>query len=169
MLMGIWPHWKAVTISGAKGLSGYHWWVSYACSPGCDSYKTQEITAQAITLRTSWYQSDESHCPNIDSDIEMTIKSCVPCMEAQKNPLQIMDSNWTYPAKPWSRVHVDFTSPINGQRFLVGLDALSKWPDIFPMKNIDTFSTINILKRLFSQYVLPEILVSDNGTQFTSE
>ena len=29
--------------------------------------------------------------PNVDSDIEKTVKSCVPCMEAQKNPLQL----WT--------------------------------------------------------------------------
>ena len=37
------------------------------------------------------------------------------------------------------------------------------------MKNTDTFSTISILKRLFSQHGLPETLVSDNGTQFTSQ
>ena len=66
--------------------------------------------------------------PNIDSDIEKTIKSCVPCMEAQKNPPRIMDSHWTYP------VHVDFAGPINGQSFLIVVDAHSKWPVIFPMK-----------------------------------
>ena len=37
------------------------------------------------------------------------------------------------------------------------------------MKNTDTHSTINILKQILSQHVRHETLVSDNGTQFTSE
>ena len=32
--------------------------------------------------------------PNVDSDIEKTVKSCVPCREAQKNPSKIVDSHW---------------------------------------------------------------------------
>ena len=49
------------------------------------------------------------------------------------------------------------------------VDAHSKWLVIFPIQNADTRSTIAILKRLFSQYDLPETLVSDHISQFTSE
>ena len=42
-------------------------------------------------------------------------------------------------------------------------------PEIFPMQQTDTQSTITVLRRLFSQHGLPENLVSDNGSQFTSE
>ena len=107
--------------------------------------------------------------PNIDSDIEKTIKNRVPCMEAQKNPPRIIDSHWTYLEQPWSKIHMDFVGPINGLSFLVVVDAHSKWPEVFPMKNTVTLSSISILIRLFNQHGQPETLVFDNGTQFTSE
>ena len=88
------------------------------------------------------------------------VYSCVPCVEAPKNPPQILDSHLTYPEQPWFQIHVDYAGPINGLSFLVVVDAHSKLPEIFPMKNLDTHSTITILKQL---------LVSDNGTRFTSE
>ena len=107
--------------------------------------------------------------PNIDTDIERTVKRCIQCMEAQKNPPRIVDSHWTYLEQPWSRIHVDFAGPINGLSFLVAVDAHSKWPEIFPMQQTDTQSTITVLRRLFSQHGLPETLVSDNGSKFMSE
>ena len=42
------------------------------------------------------------HGPNVDSDIEKTVKSCVSFMEAQKNPPRIVESHWTYPKQPWA-------------------------------------------------------------------
>ena len=39
--------------------------------------------------------------PNIDTDIEHTVKRFIQCMEAQKNPPRIVDSHWTYPGQPW--------------------------------------------------------------------
>ena len=107
--------------------------------------------------------------PNIDIDIERTVKRCIECMEMQKNPTRIVDSHWTYPEQPWSRIHVDFAGSINGLSFLVVVDAHSKWPEIFPMQQTDTQSTITVHRRLFSQHGFPETLVSDNGSQFMSE
>lgn len=55
-------------------------------------------------------------------------------MEAQKNPTRNVDSYWTYPERPWSQVHIDFACHINGLSCLVVVDAHSKWPEIFPIK-----------------------------------
>ena len=85
----------------------------------------------------------------------------------QKHRKIYVDSCWTYPEQPRSQVHVDFAAPINGLSFLVVVDAHSKWPEIFLMKNTDTHSIIIVLRWLFSQYGQPVTLVSDNGTQFT--
>ena len=63
---------------------------------------------------------------------------------------------------------MDFSGPVNGHKFLVVVDAHSKWLEIFPMQKADTH-LITILKQLFSQHGLPEKLVSDNGSEFTSE
>ena len=71
--------------------------------------------------------------------------------------------------QPWSQIHVVFAGPINGHSFLVVVDAYSKWSEIFPTQKVDTCSMIAILKRLFSQHGQLETLISDNGSQFTSE
>ena len=62
---------------------------------------------------------------NIDSDIEKIVESCIPCLEAPKNPPQIVNTHWIYPEKPWSQIHVDFADLMNGFSFLVIVDAHS--------------------------------------------
>ncbi|XP_062716357.1 uncharacterized protein LOC134291919 [Aedes albopictus] len=65
------------------------------------------------------------------------------------------------------RIHVDYAGPLQGE-YLVTVDAYSKWPEIFPTKSITSKATINLLRSLFANKGMPEVLVSDNGTQFTS-
>ncbi|XP_037811061.1 uncharacterized protein K02A2.6-like [Lucilia sericata] len=75
---------------------------------------------------------------------------------------------WPIPSEPWQRLHIDYARPIEGQYFLVIVDALSKWPEIIATKTITTQQTIQILREVFARFGLPEIVVSDNGTQFKS-
>ena len=49
------------------------------------------------------------------------------------------------------------------------VDAYSKWLEVVEMKKTTTSDTLKILERLFERYGLCEEIVSDNGTQFTSE
>lgn len=48
------------------------------------------------------------------------------------------------------------------------VDAHSKWPEVFPMKKITSFKTIEILRTVFARNGIPEQIVSDNESQFTS-
>lgn len=48
------------------------------------------------------------------------------------------------------------------------VDSFSKWPEIVQTSRITTTATINILRSLFARLGMPETVVSDNGTQFTS-
>ncbi|CAF4699473.1 unnamed protein product, partial [Rotaria magnacalcarata] len=48
------------------------------------------------------------------------------------------------------------------------VDAYSKWIEVATMHNPSTKATIDVLSSLFARYGLCEIIVSDNGTQFTS-
>ena len=52
--------------------------------------------------------------------------------------------------------------------FLIVTDAGSKWIEAFPMSTSTAKATIQYLKTLFTQFGLPDILVSDNGSAFTS-
>lgn len=53
--------------------------------------------------------------------------------------------------------------------FLVVIDAYSKWPEVFPVQSATSTGTIEELRTVFAQTRLPQQLVSDNGSQFTSE
>ena len=75
---------------------------------------------------------------------------------------------WTFPSKPWSRIHIDFAGPISGTMYLVVVDAYSKFPEVVKMTSTTSTATINVLRDIFSCYGLPEIMVSDNGPQFIS-
>jgi transposase InsO family protein len=55
---------------------------------------------------------------------------------------------------------------MNGTYYFVLIDAYSKWPEVFKMKDIRTKTTINKLTETFSRYDLPRTIVSDNGPQF---
>ncbi|XP_025269718.1 uncharacterized protein K02A2.6-like [Camponotus floridanus] len=72
------------------------------------------------------------------------------------------------PGKSWSRLHIDFAGPIHGQRVLVIVDSYSKFVEAGWFSTITSAATCRYLRRLFSRYGPPEVLVSDNGIQFTS-
>ena len=72
------------------------------------------------------------------------------------------------PEQPWFRIHEDFAGPINGLSFFRSGRHPFQMSRNFLSAEC-TCSTTAILKRLFSQRCLSETLVSDNGSEFTSE
>ncbi|KAK3737959.1 hypothetical protein QZH41_001659, partial [Actinostola sp. cb2023] len=56
----------------------------------------------------------------------------------------------------------------DGKMFLVLVDAYSKFVDIIPMTQATSANTIAALRHTFSYFGLPEHVVTDNGSQFTS-
>lgn len=53
--------------------------------------------------------------------------------------------------------------------FLIIVDAYSKWIDAYSVSSSTSTVTIECLRKSFSQHGIPEIIVSDNATCFTSE
>ena len=49
------------------------------------------------------------------------------------------------------------------------LDAYSKLLEVVKMKSTTSAMAIRVLRQMFSRHGLPEIIVSDNGPQFTSQ
>ena len=106
--------------------------------------------------------------PKLDADIEEVVKLCPHCQINAKKPPKT-HGTWQWPAGPWKRLHIDFAGPFLGKMFLVIVDAHSKFLEIIPMSVATSTSTISALRRLFALFGLPEHLVSDNGSQFTSD
>ncbi|XP_064487549.1 uncharacterized protein K02A2.6-like [Ornithodoros turicata] len=107
--------------------------------------------------------------PSIDVDIEEMARICNQCQQQRNNPCSAPVHPWVRPTKPWQRVHIDFMGPFMNKMFLILVDAHSKWPEVWEMSSTTSSATIQKLREAFSRYGLPETIVSDNGTQFTSE
>ena len=106
--------------------------------------------------------------PGLDKEIEETVKLCHSCQEAAKAPPAPNPASWSWPGGPWKRLHLDFAGPYLSKMYLVIVDAYSKFIEVVPMGQATTTNTIAALRRVFSYFGLPEHLVTDNGSQFTS-
>ncbi|XP_058814254.1 uncharacterized protein K02A2.6-like [Topomyia yanbarensis] len=106
--------------------------------------------------------------PSLDVDIVAHVSSCHHCAAVAKSPPRSAPLSWPKPTYPWQRVHIDYAGPIEGEYFLLSVDAYSKWVEIVKTKSTTAFTTINMLRSLFARLGMPETLVSDNGPQFAS-
>ena len=113
----------------------------------------------------------------MDGDITRFCKSCdicqrtVPKGKVTKIPLgqlPIIDT-------AFKRVGIDIIGPIypvsdRGYRYILTLvDYATRYPEAVPLKQISTESVAEAMISIFSRLGIPEEILSDQGTQFTSD
>jgi transposase InsO family protein len=64
---------------------------------------------------------------------------------------------------------MDYAGPVNGRMLLILVDAHSKWIDVHPVGAATTAATIEKLRTSFATFGVPDMLVSDNASIFTSQ
>ena len=106
--------------------------------------------------------------PGIDKDVEDTVRKCDQCQRDLPMPPSAPLRPWSWPTRPWSRLHIDYAGPMAGKMFLVVIDSHSKWIEVFPLSVASAQTTIQKLRQLFSRFGIPESIVSDNGPQFVA-
>ena len=106
--------------------------------------------------------------PGLDADIEQKVKTCSACQSVRNKPPPAVLHPWEWPQRPWARVHADYAGPFMGKMFLILIDAHSKWLDVHMVTSAMSQVTIDKLRSTFATLGLPEVLVTDNGTTFTS-
>ena len=119
------------------------------------------VRMKALSRRHFWW-------PGIDRSIEEVAKRCTACQRLSRDPGMVTLHPWVWPDTTFQRIHVDFAGPFLEKNFFLVVDANSKWMEVIPMSRTTTEATIQALRDLFARYGIPEILVSDNGPQFTS-
>ena len=75
---------------------------------------------------------------------------------------------WHWPSRPWSRLHIAYAGPFLNKMFLIVIDSCSKWIDAFPVSAATSSVTIDKLRSCFATHGIPQVLVSDNASQFVS-
>lgn len=106
--------------------------------------------------------------PGIDEAVEAMCRACTVCAAEADAPARHAPTPWPWPARPWSRIHLDFLGPLYGKIYLVMVDARTKWLEVFPVASTAANSTIEKLSEVIARWGIPRQLVSDNGPPFSS-
>ena len=106
---------------------------------------------------------------NMNTQLEGIVSSCEKCQHTRPLPAKAPLHIWPWPECPWSRIHIDYAGPFLNKMFLVIVDAHSKWLEVLPVSNATTTVTIEQLLNVFTTHGLPNTIVSDNGSVFTSD
>ncbi|XP_049865049.1 uncharacterized protein K02A2.6-like [Pectinophora gossypiella] len=106
--------------------------------------------------------------PGLDEVVEDVCRACAVCASVADAPPAHTPRSWPWPARPWTRLHMDFLGPFNGILYFVTIDAGSKWIEISKINNTSAKSVIINLRDMFARFGLPKQIVSDNGPPFSS-
>ena len=104
----------------------------------------------------------------MDSNIEEIVRSCNECAAQRGLPPVAPLHSWPWANQPMKRLHIDFAE-IEGLQVLIIIDVHSKWIEAKPLHTATAATTIQALKTFFSNFGLPDEIVSDNGPQFTAQ
>ena len=105
--------------------------------------------------------------PCLDDDVARKVASCESCQSVKNTPPVLPLHPWTWPTRPWQRIHIDYAEK-DKTYFLVVIDSHSKWIEVLITNTMSANKTVEALRTLFSRFGLPEELVSDNAPTFKS-
>ena len=113
--------------------------------------------------------------PTMYRDIAEWCRTCDSCQKISNRgvnrvpliPLPII-------SQPFKRIAMDIVGPLprsrQGNRFvLVICDYATRYPEAVPMKNVDAGSVVEELIKVFSRVGVPQEILTDQGTNFTSK
>lgn len=98
--------------------------------------------------------------PGISKDIERTVRKCTECQLHQSVAPVAPLHPWSWPTRPWARLHLDYAGPIQGKMVLILVDAHTKWIEAFCMPTSTSAAVIEELQTLFAQFGIPEKIVT---------
>jgi hypothetical protein len=112
--------------------------------------------------------------PTALQDAVELVKTCKACqfhakqfhMPAQM--LQMIPHSW--PFAVWGLDIVGpFSRVVGGYRFLyVAIDKFAKWPEATPVVKINKQSAVKFIKSIICRFEVPNRIITNNGSQFTS-
>ena len=105
--------------------------------------------------------------PRISKDLSETVAQRTVCAEhaaSRREPLMPTP----LPDYPWQVIRSDLFQ-LNGKHYLIIVDYFSRFPEVFKMTSTVSSRVIDVLKRVFARYGIPEVFRSDNGSQYSSD
>ena len=104
--------------------------------------------------------------PGISKQLKELIQNCHKCLKAQKQRPQPLTPT-SLPTLPWQKVASDLFE-WKGATYLLVVDYFSRYIEIARLDRTTTADVVTHLKSIFARHGIPEILISDNGPQYSS-
>ena len=95
------------------------------------------------------------------------VTNCSNCAKDCPEPTEPLMSS-SFPSRPWERLAADLFE-LAGKVYLIVVDYYSRWFEIRRLNDQSSSRVISVLKELFSTHGIPDIIVSYNGPQFSSD
>ena len=106
--------------------------------------------------------------PGMDAEIREYVSRCSTCRSFDaKQPRESLISH-TFPLRPWAKVGTDIFH-FEDYEHPMTVDYYSSFVEVDRLENGTSKEVIKCLKRQFSRYGIPDIVVSDNGPQYSSQ
>lgn len=135
-----------------------------------------QITAGHLGIRKTMSRVRNLYFwPRLAIDVKQYVRECAKCQLHKVEQAKAYGKMYfRKPVGPWYMVTADLIGPLprskRGNRFaLVVQDTYTKWVELAAMKS----ATVKQVAERFNEHVLlrygaPEVVITDNGTQFTS-
>ena len=131
---------------------------------------------QGISRTTERIQQ-QFYWPGMVEDIKHYCRSCDVCQRTiQKGKVgKVPLGRMPLIEQPFQRVNIDLVGPIHpvsdaGNRYIVTLiDLATRYPEAKAVPNIETVTVAEALIDIYSRVGIPREVLSDMGTQFTSD
>lgn len=106
--------------------------------------------------------------PEINKDLDNYVTSCVPCAKLMPNNQKEPLLNHDIEPLPWYKIGMDICT-FDEKYYLVMIDYYSKFIEVCKLDNLSSDCVINYCKSIFARHGIPSYVVTDCGTQFTSD
>jgi hypothetical protein len=112
--------------------------------------------------------------PTALQDATELVTKCEACQFHSKNIHQPVQALQTIPLSwPFLVWGLDILGPFpratGGFEFLyVAIDKFTRWPEVEPVRKVTAQSAVKFFKGLVCRFGIPNRVITDNGTQFTS-
>ena len=121
-------------------------------------------------VRQRWYW------PGMTSQVRQWIQACLPCQKSKPASHKSHNTrNKLWAGRPWQIIAVDLCGPLpettrGNTEILVLADHFTRWYDAIPIPDGQASTVARVLdERIFSYFGIPEIIHTDQGSQFQSE
>ncbi|KAK2422712.1 hypothetical protein QL285_033223 [Trifolium repens] len=114
--------------------------------------------------------------PTMQQDSKEHVKKCDKCQRhadlplAPPNELKSLSSLWPFAWWGMDILEPFTTGLAQNKHIIIAVGYFTKWVEVEPLANITAFNILRFFKRdVLARFGIPQVVVTDNGTQFTDK